>query len=70
MSEREPLAIWFFVGLILAVYGLIVLATGFVWPHPATVLGHLRPALWWGALMIVAGAVFLLIGRPRRTHDK
>ena len=61
-KDGEPLPIWFFVGLILAVYGVIVLATGFVWTRPGTILGHTRPALWWGALMTVAGGVFLLIG--------
>ena len=60
--EKEPLPIWFFVGAILVVYGIIVLGSGLVWPHPATVLAHLRPALWWGAIMILFGAVFVVIG--------
>lgn len=58
----EPLPIWFFVGLILAIYGFIILCASFVYPRPDTVLGHTRPALWWGALTLLAGGVFLLIG--------
>jgi hypothetical protein len=58
----EPLPIWFFVGLILALYGLIVTVAGLVMAPPQTVLAHLEPALWWGGTMVAAGAVFLAIG--------
>lgn len=62
MSEQtpntEPLPIWFFVGLILLVYGLIVLAGGLLPQDRPTVLMELRPALWWGGLMTLAGAAF------------
>jgi len=61
-KEPEPLPIWFFVGLILLVYGIIVtLAGAFMTPRP-TVLAETRPALWWGAIMCVGGATFLGIG--------
>jgi hypothetical protein len=61
-EHREPLPIWFFVGLILTVYGVIVLASGLIYPHPHTVLAHLRPALWWGAIILAAGILFVIIG--------
>ena len=61
-AAAEPLPIWFFVGVILLVYGVIVTLSGlFMTPRP-TVLAELRPALWWGAIMCVGGAVFLGIG--------
>ncbi|NMB76057.1 MAG: hypothetical protein GYA21_13130 [Myxococcales bacterium] len=62
MSEQtpnaEPLPIWFFVGLILLVYGLIVLIGGLLPQDRPTVLMELRPALWWGGLMMLTGAAF------------
>lgn len=62
MSEREPMPIWFFVGVILLVYGIIVVAADFLGEVPTTRLAELRPRLWWGAIMTVAGVVFTGIG--------
>lgn len=63
-------SIWYFVGLILAAMGLVLLATGayeLVVPPPSLpVLGELRTNLWWGIVMLVAGAIFLLIERKTR----
>ncbi|HCF58367.1 MAG TPA: hypothetical protein DFS52_10290 [Myxococcales bacterium] len=54
--------IWFFVGLILLVYGLIIVGSGlFSAPRP-TVLAETKPALWWGGIMSVVGAIFLAAG--------
>jgi hypothetical protein len=58
----EPLPIWFFVGLILLVYGLLVAGAALLGDSRPTVLAETRPGLWWGAIMIVAGAVFTGIG--------
>jgi hypothetical protein len=65
----EPLPVWFFVGLILVLYGAIVLVAGLIGDDRPTVLKELRPALWWGGVMLAGGAVFLgigLRGRGRR----
>jgi len=59
---REPLPIWFFVGVILAVYGALVIAGGTLGSTRITVLSETRPALWWGAIMLCFGAVFTAIG--------
>ncbi|HEY3449432.1 MAG TPA: hypothetical protein VGK67_23965 [Myxococcales bacterium] len=65
-AAAEPLPIWFFVGLILLVYGLIISFSGlFMTPRP-TVLANLRPALWWGGIMCLGGAIFLGIGIKAR----
>jgi len=70
MSERKMLSIWFFVGLMLTVIGVIVFSTGIYYllgSPPPTVLGELNPNLWWGALMIAAGLLFLV---PSWLHYK
>ena len=56
--------IWYFVGLILLVIGSILLLTGsylLISPaEPNSVLGELYPNIWWGALMIVVGLIFVI----------
>jgi drug/metabolite transporter (DMT)-like permease len=60
--SREPLPIWFFVGVILLVYGVLVIAGGTLGPVRPTVLAETKPALWWGAILCVFGAVFTAVG--------
>lgn len=67
-ADSQPLPIWFFVGLILLVYGVLVVAGGLFAAPRETVLAHAKPALWWGAIMLVAGAVFLGIGLKGRSR--
>lgn len=68
-SNREPLPIWFFVGVILAVYGILILA-GFVFgPETNTVLKELHPGLWWGSVMTVFGVLFAWFGWRLHQRD-
>lgn len=59
--------IWYFVGLILSVIGLIILLTGiYMLISPAqskSVLGELHPDIWWGAIMVIVGVIFILRNR-------
>ena len=56
--------IWYFVGLILLVIGSIIFITGLYLlfsPQEANpVLGELYPNIWWGALMIVVGFIYVM----------
>ena len=62
------LSIWLFIGLLLIAYGAIIMGTGmwelFMPPARKTVLYELRPSLWWGALLLVLGAIF--VGRTSK----
>jgi hypothetical protein len=55
--------IWYFVGLILLIIGSIIFVTGlyilFSPPETNPVLGELYPNIWWGALMIVVGFIYV-----------
>ena len=59
---EEPLPIWFFVGVILLVYGLLVMGAAVFMEPRATVLAETKPGLWWGAVLVVAGGLFTGIG--------
>ena len=71
-ETKEMLDIWFFVGLILLIYGLIIGLTGvyYIFGEPAaTVLAETNPCLWWGGVMIVGGLVFQVISRYGRRKE-
>jgi hypothetical protein len=61
-NKMKP--IWYFVGLMLSAMGAIILISGLVDYfgniQSGTVLASLHPELWWGAVMIIAGAIFLV----------
>jgi hypothetical protein len=66
VATGEPLPIWFFVGVILLVYGLLVLAAYFMAAPRETVLASTKPSLWWGTIIVVAGGILLGIGLKAR----
>ena len=69
MSEKgEIIPVWFFVGVLFLVYGILIFASGLAeWSHPpATVLANLHAPVWWGGLLIVLGAMYCGAFRPGR----
>lgn len=60
--------VWFFVGILLFIYGILIFISGLTeWSHPpATYLANLHAPVWWGGLMIVMGAIFIHLFRPRK----
>jgi hypothetical protein len=68
-EDHRIIPVWFFVGVILLIYGVLIFATGiygFFHP-PSTVLAELHPAVWWGALLTIIGAVYVHLFRPRKS---
>jgi hypothetical protein len=68
MHGKGAISIWFFIGALLAAYGVLIVGAGIYElanpPEQPVKLAHLRPALWWGTLMVVLGAVYLAKFRP------
>ncbi|HEX4277241.1 MAG TPA: hypothetical protein VHZ74_17915 [Bryobacteraceae bacterium] len=58
--------VWFFVGVLLAVYGALILVSGLTeWSHPpATVLAEFHAPVWWGALLLVVGGAYTAVYWP------
>jgi len=68
------ISIWFFIGISLAVNGALILGAGIYEllnppEHPAIVLFSLHANAWWGALLLIIGAVYCVRFAPR-THAK
>ena len=67
--DQHMIPVWFFVGVILLIYGLIILGTGiyeFSTPPP-TVLASMHPAVWWGALLTVIGGIYVYLYMPKKS---
>jgi uncharacterized membrane protein len=64
----SPISIWFFNGVLLTVYGALILGYGLF--ELATgrlanvILANLHAPIWWGGLMLAAGVFYLLRFRP------
>ena len=67
-EKHHIIPVWFFVGVLLLIYGVLILASGLSeWSNPPhTVLSELRAPVWWGALLIVVGACYTIVCRPRK----
>ena len=63
-TQDKMLDIWFFVGIILIIYGVILSLIGIYYifnPYTDVILGNLNPNLWWGGIMIISGIILQLI---------
>lgn len=71
MPHHAHVSIWFFVGLLLDVYGVLILGASlhdlFVPPEHQVVLANLHAGLWWSILLIVLGLVYTVAFSPKRT---
>ncbi len=71
-EQQKPISIWYFVGVLLTVYGVLIFGTGLYnlvsGARPDTVLSGLHVDLWWGALLLALGLVYVYVFSPRRRH--
>ncbi|MGH9402159.1 MAG: hypothetical protein ACRD2P_08640 [Terriglobia bacterium] len=69
-KKKEPLPVWFFVGIIFVIYGVMILVTGLteISHPPDTVLSSLHPAIWWGAVITALGALFVVTTGPWKSR--
>ncbi len=70
MHSDQGIPIWFFIGAMLAVYGVLIFGSGIyslISPPPEServALWDLHADIWWGALMGVIGAVYCVKFKP------
>jgi hypothetical protein len=77
--KEHALPIWFFIGALLALYGVLILGAGayelMFPPTTEVVLSRLHVNLWWGAGMSLLGLIYLIRFWPKpgdlpRKNDK
>jgi hypothetical protein len=66
MHRPGMLSIWFFIGMLLLAYGILILGSSIInYSHPpAVVLAELHADVWWGALLLILGVVYTVKFRP------
>jgi hypothetical protein len=66
----QGISIWFFIGTLLAVYGVIILVANLVpgagGPESRVVLASLHAGIWWGGVLVAVGVMYVLVFRPGR----
>lgn len=70
--KAEPhhmIPVWFFVGVLLFIFGILIVFSGLMeWSTPpTTVLGNLHAPVWWGAILVIIGLIFVLRHNPRKS---
>ena len=72
MKERQHmLPVWFFIGLLLTAYGIIILITSLSeWSHPpAVILARYHPGVWGGIILLLIGGFYVIKFAPRRNRQ-
>jgi hypothetical protein len=68
MQQEKTISIWFFIGLLILVYGLLILYAGvsdLSSPAPV-VMAELHIGIWLGAFLTALGILYVFLFRPGR----
>ena len=76
MVDDNRISIWFFIGSLLTLYGIIIfivtvpeLVPGS--PQPHVELANLHAGVWWGGLLFLLGLMYVIVFWPgRKKEDK
>lgn len=71
MVGEGKLSIWFFIGSLLTIYGIIIFSAGIYDlfnPESVThvVYYNLHAGIWWGALLLIIGIMYVILFRPNK----
>jgi hypothetical protein len=74
MERTNQIPIWFFIGALVLVYGLLILGAGvyylFHQPVHQVALAFLHADVWWGGLLVVIGMAYCVRYWPFRTGGR
>jgi hypothetical protein len=68
--HKHFISIWFFIGLLLDVYGVLICGAGiyelFYPPQHEVELAQYHANIWWGLLLLVLGLIYSTKFRPKK----
>jgi hypothetical protein len=72
--DHHMIPVWFFVGVILLIYGIIIFCSGIyeLSSPPLEALKNMapwvrHPAIWWGALLTIIGGFYVYTFKPKKS---
>jgi len=70
MHRPGMISIWFFIGVLLLAYGILIFGAGIYElsnpPEHPVVMANLHAGIWWGALLTILGLIYTLKFKPGR----
>ena len=67
--HSSGISIWFFIGVLLTVYGALILGYGlYELTLPQMAVANFHASVWWGALLLALGLFYGLRFRPGRNQ--
>ncbi len=74
MVGKNSISIWFFIGSLLLIYGVIIfIANVYEYINPsfqhAVEMQSLHFGIWWGLLLIVLGVIYFWTFRPWKNKE-
>jgi hypothetical protein len=75
MGEDARISIWFFIGSLLTIYGIIIFVVSLPpvilsAPEPSVVLARLHAGVWWGALLFGLGVMYVYLFWPSKKVEE
>lgn len=64
--KQKHLPVWFFVGVLMFVFGIVVFFSGIYWffTPSGVILANLHTGIWWGVVMTSFGLLFSIKHGP------
>ncbi len=73
MNQQREIPIWFFIGILLTAYGVLIFGTGIYFlifpPAKPLALAYLHADIWWGLLLLTVGLIYLIKFRPSKQQN-
>ena len=68
MHGKKEFSVWFFIGILLAIYGVLIIGATLTSGVEADVkFSEYHIGAWWGGLLLVLGLVYSIAFRPKKT---
>lgn len=70
MSHKPTIPIWLFIGILLTIYGVLILGAG-IYAYSSSenaswTMASLHLQIWWGLLLIGLGVTYIVSFRKKR----